>query len=254
MKVIYKPQGRAKEYAGLALNVYMGCTHACLYCYAPGAAHKTREDYIAEAQPRKNIIERLEKDCQELISFEIDGLMGLKKHEPIPYIHMSFLGDMYQPADDDLQLTRQAIKTLIKYDLPFQILTKGGSRAKRDFDLLEGYDKCKFGTTLIFASQTFADKWEPNTASIADRIDTIIEARNRGIKTWVSVEPVVDPEQALSLIDFISPWVDEFKVGKINYNKEIEEKVDWIKFRKNVTNLLKRIGAKYYLKNSLTKL
>lgn len=252
MKVIYEPKGRAKEYADLALNVYMGCTHACLYCYAPGAAHKTREDYIAEAQPRKDIIKKLEKDCHELYYNYKD--FGYPTHEDIPYIHMSFLGDMYQPADDYLQLTRQAIEVFMKYDIPFQILTKGGSRAKRDFDLLEKYDKCKFGTTLVFFSPFLAQKWEPNTASVSDRINTIIDAHERRIKTWVSLEPVIDPEQALTLIEVIHPWVDEWKVGKINYNKEIEEKVDWIKFRTDVTNLLDKIGATYYLKNSLTKL
>ena len=50
------------------------------------------------------------------------------------------------------------------------------------------------------------------------------------------------------------PIVNHWKIGKINYNKEIEESVDWIKFREEVKDLLESIGADYYLKKSLTEL
>ena len=36
-----------------------------------------------------------------------------------PEILLSFLGDVYQPAEMDLMLTRQAIKILIENNLPF---------------------------------------------------------------------------------------------------------------------------------------
>lgn len=35
MNVIYEPKGRAKEYADLALNDYIGCENACVYCLHP---------------------------------------------------------------------------------------------------------------------------------------------------------------------------------------------------------------------------
>ena len=36
MNAIYEPKGAAREYAELACNLYTGCNHGCLYCYAPG--------------------------------------------------------------------------------------------------------------------------------------------------------------------------------------------------------------------------
>ena len=33
MELIYEPKGKAKEYAGLAFDIYKGCTHGCLYCF-----------------------------------------------------------------------------------------------------------------------------------------------------------------------------------------------------------------------------
>ncbi|MBT4483949.1 MAG: hypothetical protein HOC71_09770 [Candidatus Latescibacteria bacterium] len=133
-------------------------------------------------------------------------------------------------------------------------MTKGGMRAVRDFDLLSNYPKARFGTTLIFTDQKDADYWEPDAASVSDRIKAIEKAHARGIPTWISVEPVIKPDQALQLIRNLHPIVDHWKVGKINYNKEIENRVNWIKFREEVKDLLDSIGADYYLKKSLTEL
>ena len=152
----------------------------------------------------------------------------------------------------ELEITRGAIRALIENDLRFTILTKGGTRATRDFDLLEGYDKARFGSTVIFTSQDDADEWETHAPSIQDRIATIEVAHAKGIKTWVSLEPVIDPEQALQLIQQIHPIVDHWKVGKLNHHPAIEKKVDWIRFREEVTALLDSLGADYYLKKSLT--
>jgi DNA repair photolyase len=41
------------------------------------------------------------------------------------------------------------------------------------------------------------------------RIAAIKAAHEMGIRTWVSLEPVIDPDQALELIEQIHPFVDE---------------------------------------------
>lgn len=78
------------------------------------------------------------------------------KHQDDPReILVSFIGDPYQPEEMRLELTRESIKLLIRYNLTFTILTKGGTRGRRDFDLLEGYGKSRFGTTLILPQKEF---------------------------------------------------------------------------------------------------
>ena len=153
----------------------------------------------------------------------------------------------------ELCLTRRAIEILIRNELWFTILTKGGMRASRDFDLLERYDRCRFGTTLVFINQADAGRWEPNASPISERIEGIKAAHKMRIKTWVSIEPVIDPEQALELIRLLHPVVGHWKVGKLNY-KTPDKPVDWIKFRGAVTDLLGSLDADYYIKKSLTEL
>ena len=41
MPIIYEPRGKAAEYSPLAANLYAGCGHGWLYCYAPAATYET---------------------------------------------------------------------------------------------------------------------------------------------------------------------------------------------------------------------
>jgi DNA repair photolyase len=238
MNIIYEPRGRDREYCPWAANLYLNCPHECVYCFGPAVLKKNKQVFHGPVQPKKNALDRLKKDA-----FKLKG--------DTREILLSFVTDPYQPAEMDLCLTRQAIQILMDYDLYFTILTKGGMRVERDFDLLERYDKARFGTTLVFTSQADADKWEPYAPSIDDRIITIKHAHDRGIKTWVSLEPVIIPEQAMELIRELHPIVDHWKIGKLNYRNL---PVDWIPFREEVQALLDSLGADYYLKRSLTDL
>jgi DNA repair photolyase len=240
MKVIYEPKGKAAEFAPLAANLYRGCSHGCLYCYVPQTIKEKRETFITQPKSRKDVLKHLEKDAKKFQGDDREILL-------------SFTSDPYQPLEMKLCITRKAVEMLIRNELRLTILTKAGLNASRDFDLLEGYEKCSFGTTLIFTDQADADRWEPNASSISDRIAAIREAHSRGIKTWVSLEPVIDPEQAFELIRLLHPAVKHWKVGKLNYH-EPDNPVDWIQFREEVAELLDSLGADYYLKESLTEL
>jgi len=124
----------------------------------------------------------------------------------------------------------------------------------RDFDLLAAYPECSFGTTLVFVKQANINHWEPGAATARERGDAIKLAHEMGIKTWVSIEPVIDPEQALSIIHALHRYVDHWKIGKINGNPTIENAVDWVQFKADVEKVLKSVNADYYLKNSLRRL
>ncbi len=244
MGIIYEPRGKAREYAKLAANLYAGCDHGCDYCFGPQALRKNKKDFHAYNKPKKDALTRLAKDAEKL------GKAGEDRE-----ILLSFITDPYQTIESEENITRQAIEILIKNNLRFTVLTKGGIRAARDFDLLRKYKKASFGSTICFTKQDDADKWEPNAPTIDMRIAAIKAAHSMGIKTWISLEPVIDTEQALKLIQTLHPVVDHWKIGKINYHPEIESKVDWIKFREDVKLLFKSLDiTNYYLKKSLTGL
>ena len=114
MAVIYEPKGRALEYSALACNLYLGCTHGCKYCFAPSCMRKTPNQWHADANPRKDIIQSFEKEARKLAD------TGEKR--PILFC---FLSDPYQPEEKKYRLTHQTLSIVAKYGLKSKILTKG---------------------------------------------------------------------------------------------------------------------------------
>ncbi|MCK9197579.1 MAG: hypothetical protein M0P16_11440, partial [Syntrophales bacterium] len=90
----------------------------------------------------------------------------------------------------------------------------------------------------------------PGAISILSHLMKVL-ARKEGIFTWVSLEPVIDPDQALAVIRMAHPYVNFWKVGKLNHMKEYEQTVNWGKFLYDVEQLFTKFGAKYYIKNDL---
>ncbi len=237
MPLIYEPSGRAREYALFAANLYNGCAHGCKYCFAPAVIRREKMDFHAHITPRKGIKDLLEK---EATAFE-------QKH-PGAKILLSFTTDPYQPIEEHLAITREAIQTIHKHGLYVSILTKGGSIARRDFDLLSKADS--FGTTLTFVDREDSEYWEPHAAPPNDRIETIKLAHELGITTWVSLEPVIDPSQTLELITMTHSYVDFYKVGTLNHH-QLAKTIDWKKFGHEAEELLNAFGSTYYIKKDL---
>jgi DNA repair photolyase len=243
MTVLYEPKGAAREYASLAANLYKGCNHGCTYCYAPNATFRNREVFHNEVVPRNNVLMKLDKDIVRLTK------KGIEK-DPVL---LSFTCDPYQSIEEEHCLTQRAIKILNANGFPVRILTKAGELAQRDFDLLAKNRLNEFGVSLTFTDDNKSLEWEPNAALPQQRINNLKAAKEKGISTWVSIEPIVIPEQSLELIDQTHEFVDFYGVGKLNYNK-IAELINWEEVKKRIIKKLKKYKKNYTLHESLKKI
>lgn len=230
---IYEPKGAAKEYGDLALNIYTGCPHRCYYCFAPGVLHRDREQFHSHVEPRPGIVEEVKKQLD-------------KEHITGKLIHLCFTCDPY-PTGYDSTATREIIKLLKKHGNHVQILTKGDG--SRDFDLLDGEDW--YGITMDFAKTEFI---YPDDNEYEDRfwdnVASLVSAHNRGIKTWISFEPVLNANEVLNQLQHLEDLVDKVKIGKLNYHPS---DINWKEFGKEAEALCKRLGVDYYIKDSLRK-
>lgn len=226
--LIYTPKGRAREYARLACNVYKGCSHGCVYCFAPSATFKSQSEFDAASTRAGDFLRKLEREAAK---YEAAGIAD--------QFLLSFTCDPYQHLDVDEQVTRQVIKALHRHSQTICTLTKGGSRALRDLDLFGPGDA--FATTLTLLDETQSLHWEPNAATPQDRIETIEAFHAAGVPTWVSLEPVIDPAASLEIIRQTHGFVDLFKVGKMNYHP-IAKTIDWRSFAIEAVRLLKSLG------------
>lgn len=235
MKPIYEPKARAKEYGDLAINIYTGCPHRCYYCFAPAVLHKSRETFCTDIQLRKGIVEAVKR---QLESEHITGKL----------IEMCFVCDPY-PLGYDSSATREIIKTIKAAGNHVQILTKNGTDAIRDFDLLDGDDW--FGVTYA-GYPNLADgisPAEPGAGTPFWRLQALKGAHAAKIKTWVSCEPVLDAQDVLLLVEK-GDYIDKFKIGKINYHPS---EINWKAFGKAAEAACKRYGRNYYIKEDLRK-
>jgi hypothetical protein len=199
-KVIYAPKGQAGEYAPLATNLYKGCGHRCAYCWVPSFTHQSRADFDSGAVPKENFIERLRKDAAQ---YQAAGITDQQ-------ILLCFSTDPYHGGDTTL--TREALIVLREYRLSFCVLSKGGTRALRDSDLFRSDRDC-YAATLTSLSNTFSRKWEKNAPLPGDRIAALNAFHEKGIFTWVSLEPTLHIEASLS-IGQSDPRIRRFVQGR----------------------------------------
>lgn len=248
MKAIYEPQGKALEYCTkrkkrkCACNLYGGCGHGCFDCYVPNNHHlmrtygfKSRQEFYKNPHPRDGIIEALKREAPRYQGEEV---------------FLCFTCDPYQPINEKYQLTRQAIEILHANEIAVNILTKGKIT---DFDLLaKRPDLSKVGVTLTTTHPATSREWEPNACLPNDRMRNINKARDLGIFTWASLEPIRSPESTLNVIKWSHDYIDEYKLGKWNYDPRAKD-IDWHKLVHEAIELLEKLGCKYYIKEDLRK-
>lgn len=234
MNTIYKPSGAAAEYGEYALNIYTGCPHRCSYCYVPGVRRMDREKFHSCVEPRKNIVDETKKYLAKT------GMTG-------ETIFLCFTCDPF-PYGFDCTPTLEVIDVLKQSGNHVKILTKG--IGLECFDMLDSedwYGITDDGTTYMHGP----------LPSAKDRYVCLVMAHKRGIKTWISYEPVVYAHGVLGNIECLPELYDGdrpeiIKIGKLNYQKP-PMPIDWAKFGRNVVELCEQLEIPYYIKDSLRK-
>lgn len=223
MKPIYKPKGKAKEYGDYAINIYTGCPHRCYYCFAPNVLRRDRERFHSHVEPRPGIV--------EATIWQLE-----REHITDKLIHLCFTCDPY-PTGYDTSTTREIIKAIKDSGNHVQILTKGDGR--RDLDLLD--DEDWYGVTIDGSESDLT----------YDRIvRSLAEACAKGIRTWVSFEPVIDADSVLASIRMFGYFrqAEKIKIGKLNYHTS---SINWKQFGRDAEALCKLWDIDYYIKESL---
>ena len=198
------------EYGDYTVNHVLGCSHGCKYpCYAMMLAKrfgrvKSYEDWC-EPKLAINTLEIIEKEIP-------------KYKKDIKSVHLCFTTDPFMYGYDDvIKMSLDIIELLNKNDIKCTALTKGLLP-----DELVNYSKDnEYGITLVSLDEKFRSDYEPKSAPYKDRIDSLRNLHNKGLKTWVSIEPYPTPniiEQNLSSILDEVRFVDKIIFGRLNYN------------------------------------
>jgi DNA repair photolyase len=160
---------------------------------------------------------------------------------------LSFTTDPYNQTD--VSLTRPALEILIDHGIGICTLTKGGTRALADIDLFRP-SRDAFASTLTSLDDRFSKKWERKAALPADRLAAIRAFHDRGIFTWVSLEPTLDVDASIAIVEATHEFVDLYKVGRVNY-LPMTKTTDWRDYTLRMVDVLTRLGAGHYIKRDL---
>lgn len=197
------------------LNCYVGCQHACNYCYAKYMSFYTghNEPWGTYIDVKINAPQILEKDV-------------IKKHKG--KVMMSSICDGWQQIESKYKLSRQCLEILLKNGFSVNVLTKN-KLILRDFDILKNYkNQLDLGLTITTFDHKLQSTLEPFSSTSLERLNVIKEANKAGIKVGVFLGPLIPGftdtlDNIMELFDRLSKtelawiYIDNFHYYKAHY-------------------------------------
>lgn len=198
------------------INVYTGCSHGCVYCYAAA--------YSPDTAAAKDRFERLvDKDMEDLEQFDV----------PAAPVHLSNSTDPFQPLEEQCGHTRYALERIVAHRKRFTavvILTKNPllpvrlgyvSLLKNLISLRSDHPKsAEFSqkrlpgflmeVSLAFWREEARAAYDPFGPSVQERIEGIRALHDAGIPLALRIDPLfprspVTSEPVRSMQDFGLP-------------------------------------------------
>lgn len=200
------------------INVYSGCSHGCLYCYAAAYAP-------SQAAPKPHFARQLARDLEELDQFDVP---------PAP-VHLSNSTDPLQPLELTWGHTKLALDLVLRYRHRFTtvtLLTKNPAlaaspdyldRLKALGRLPEGHPKAgllaasglpavQVEVSLTLWREEARAFWEPGAPPVAQRLEGIRALRAAGVPVVLRIDPLFprsplpgQPARCLSNFGLVEP-------------------------------------------------
>jgi DNA repair photolyase len=166
------------------INPYRGCEHGCIYCYArPSHAYLGLSPGL---------------DFESKLFFKPEAARLLERELSNPRyrcerIQLGANTDPYQPIERTLQITRQVLTVLDRFNHPVGITTKS-ALVTRDIDLLASMAErnlSKVAVSVTTLDRKLARAMEPRCATPDRRIEAIRALSSAGVPVIVSYSPVI---------------------------------------------------------------
>jgi len=189
------------------INPYVGCQHACLYCYA-----RFMKRFTGHREPWGQFVD-IKINAPELLRGEIT------KKKP-DKVWISGVCDPYQPLEEKYKLTRQCLKILADNNWPVVIQTKS-PLVTRDIDILKRGKDFEVGFSIGTADDKIRKLFEPKAPPIEGRIRALTKLHQAGIKTFCMIAPIFPGAE--NLPDQLAGKINYLNLDRMNYHH-----ADWV--------------------------
>src|SRR6056297_913344 len=164
------------------LNVYRGCGHGCVYCYALYSHDylKPDEDFYRNIYVKENLVEVLEREFR-------------KKSWKGEMVNLGGVTDSYQPLEKQVEIMPDILKLFIKYRNPLTISTKS-DLILRDIDLyaqLSSLTPVNVSVTVTTSDEPVRKQIEPFASKSLDRFKVLQEFAKLPVSTGLHVMPII---------------------------------------------------------------
>ncbi|MCD6348926.1 MAG: radical SAM protein [Candidatus Korarchaeota archaeon] len=199
------------------INPYVGCQHACIYCYA---------DYYTRRRGYRGpwgsyVYTKI--NAPELLSREI-----LRKRRGVVYL--SSMTDPYQQVEERYGLTKRILDILLRHQWPVLIQTKS-PLVLRDLDVVRRFERASVGFTIITLDEELRSRFEPGAPPVSARIDALKQLKESGVSTFAFVGPILpgtDLEELMLLISEVKDYAELIYFDRLNLKPGLRAKIDGI--------------------------
>jgi len=186
------------------LNPYIGCSHACAYCYV-----RLMQRFFGHAGDRWGSFVDIKRNAAWL------ALKEVTRKKP-GTIMLSSATDCYQPLEKKVELTRECLTVLADARAQVSVLTKS-ALIVRDLDLLRRLPEPSVGVTITTDDDRVRRAFEPGASSISARLDALRKLKDAGLDPHVFVGPALpmSPERLAGLLE---PLASSVMFDRMNYS------------------------------------
>jgi DNA repair photolyase len=161
------------------LNPYVGCHHACAYCYA-----RFMRRFTGHKEPWGRFVD-VKKNTPDILARQ------LAHRIPSGSTLVGSVCDAYQPLERRYGITREAVRQLVAKKVTFSLLTKS-DLVVRDIDLLQqAGSRCSVGISLAMLNDGYRRCFEPGAAAVSRRLKALKELHCEGIRTYLFIGPIL---------------------------------------------------------------
>lgn len=206
-EVVCKSVLNKSALADYCINPYIGCQHACKYCYAESYTRRFSKHTEAWG---------------DFVDVKINAPFVLAREvrrKPKGTVYLSSLTDAYQPLERKYELTRKLLEILLQHQFPISIQTKS-ALVLRDLDLIKKFHEREVGFTITTLNEDVRKLFEPASSSVKEKLRAVKELKESGVKTYAFFGPILPYFSDQNLEEYFhqiaGAGVDYVYVDKLN--------------------------------------
>lgn len=185
-----------------ALNPYVGCQHACVYCYA-----KFMKRFTGHREKWGEFVD-VKINAPELLAREVTK-------KKVGRVWVSGVCDPYQPLERKYRLSQRCLVILVDNNWPITVQTKS-PLVLRDIDILKRAADIEVGFTITTAEEGLRKIFEPGAPAAAKRAEALGKLHAAGVRTFAMIAPILPGAEGLP--DMLRGKVGHVLVDRLNYH------------------------------------